>query len=90
MKEKEIKIQFEKKQIAKQKFDIKQNLTKIRKYLLGIILIPFVFLNDEEKEIPKESESTTLLEDILDGKNLNLKKEIVKKKSIRFQNKSNW
>ena len=79
--EKEIKIQFEKKQIAKQKFDIKQNLTKIRLYLLDIILIPFVFLNDEEKEIPKESESTTLLEDILDGKNLYLKK-IVKRKVL--------
>ena len=44
-------------------------------------MIPFVFLNDEEKEIPKESKSTTLLEDILDGKNLYLKK-IVKRKVL--------
>ena len=82
MAEKEIKIQFEKKQIAKQKFDVKQNLTKIRQSLLGIILVPFAFLNDEEQEIPKESEGSILLEDILDGKNLYLKKEIIKRKVL--------
>ena len=57
-------------------------LTEIRKELLDVITFPFIFLNDEEKEIPKEKESNTILNDILDGKNLYLKKEIIKRKML--------
>ena len=54
-------------------------LTEIRNDLLDSVTFPFIFLDDEDNEIPKEKESTTKLEDILDGKNLNLKKEEIKR-----------
>lgn len=68
--------------IAKLTLNTKQNLTKIREYLLGVIKVPYIFLNDEEKNISKESESETILKDILDGKNLLLKKEIIERKIL--------
>ena len=54
-------------------------LTEIRNDLLDSVTFPFIFLDDEDNEIPKEKESTTKLEDILDGRNLNLKKEKIKR-----------
>ena len=78
-KETEYKIQFEGNFVQKLKLDKKQNLTQIRQSLLDIILVPFIFLNSDDEEIPKESENTTTLEDILEGKSINLKKEIIKR-----------
>ena len=54
-------------------------LTEIRKDLLDSVTFPFIFVDDDENEIPKEKESTTKLEDILGGRNLNLKKEKIKR-----------
>ena len=82
MSEKEIKIQFEGKQIQKLKLDTKQKLTKIREALLSIILVPFIFLDEDENEIQKDLENTKTLKEILDGKNLNLKKEIIQRKIL--------
>ena len=47
---------------------------EIRKDLLDVVKFPFIFVDDDDIEIPKEKESTTKLKDILDGKNLTLKK----------------
>lgn len=54
-------------------------LTEIRKELLDAVTFPFIFLDEDENEIPKENESKIKLEDVLDGKNLNLKKEKMKR-----------
>lgn len=50
-------------------------LIDIRKELLDTLTFPFIFADEDEKEIPKEKESQTKLKDILDGKNLYIKKE---------------
>ena len=78
----EIKIYFEDKPLTKLPLNTKQNLTKIRECLLNVIKVPFIFLNDEEQTISKESEDETILEDILEGKKLFLKKEIIKRKIL--------
>lgn len=75
MTEKELKINFDGKFITKKKLNIGLSLQKIREILLDEITMPFVFLNDEEKEINKVEEDNIKLEDVLDGKNVNLKKE---------------
>jgi len=54
-------------------------LTEIRNDLLDSVTFPFIFVDEDDNEIPKEKESTTKLEDILDGRNLNLKKEKIKR-----------
>ena len=51
----ELKIQLEGKLVQKIKLDKNQNLTQIRQYLLDIILVPFIFLDSDEKEISKKS-----------------------------------
>ena len=38
--------------------------------LLDVITFPFVFVNDEEKEINKDEEENIKLENVLDGKNI--------------------
>lgn len=43
-------------------------LSEIRKDLLDSVTFPFIFVDDDDKEIPKEKETTTKLKDILDGK----------------------
>ena len=82
MTEQKIRIFFQDKPVAKLLLNTKQNLTQIRKYLLDVIKVPYIFLNDEEQTISKESEDETILEDILDGKKLFLKKEIIKRKIL--------
>ena len=80
--EKELKIKFEGNQIAKINLDITQKLTKIRELLLDIISFPFLFKDSDEKEILKQSEGDIILEDILDGKNIYIKKEIIPRKVL--------
>lgn len=53
-------------------------LSDIRNKLENEIKFDFTFLNEEE-EIKREDESAKTLDDILDGKNLYLKKEIFKR-----------
>ena len=79
---KELKINLEGKQIAKKKLELSLTLTKVRELLLDLIITPFVFLNDDEKEIPKSEENDKILEDVLDGKNLNLAKEKIVRKVL--------
>ena len=47
---------------------------EIRKDLLDVVKFPFIFVDDDDNEIPKEKESATKLKDILGRKNLTLKK----------------
>ena len=54
-------------------------LPDIRKKLENEISFNFIFLNEDEEEIKKEEESEIKLADILDGKNLYLKKVIKRK-----------
>ena len=64
---------------SKIELETKSLLSDIRKELLDKITFPFIFLDEDEKEIPKESENTMKLEDILVGKNLFLKQEKIKR-----------
>ena len=57
-------------------------LIEIRKELLDSIFFPYIFLDDEDNEIEKDKENETKLKDILDGKNVQLKKEIKERKPI--------
>jgi len=54
--------------------EIYKFLSKIRKDLLDVVKFPFIFVDDDDNEIPKEKESATKLKDILGRKNLTLKK----------------
>ena len=55
-------------------------LIDIRKEeLLDDISFTYIFLDDEDNEIEKNKENDTKLKDIFDGKNLQLKKEIIKR-----------
>ena len=76
---KKIKIRASEKLIKEIELDIDTKLSNIRNILENEIKFDFIFLNEEEKEIKKEDESVKTLDDILDGKNLYLKKEIFKR-----------
>lgn len=55
-------------------------LIDIRKEeLLDDISFTYIFLDDEDNEIEKNKENDTKLKYIFDGKNLQLKKEIIKR-----------
>ena len=82
-----IKIHINKEKIIKE-LDKENTLTKIREELLDDITFPFIFCNEDEEEIPKENESNMKLDDILDGKNLNLKKEKINRKMLGEKIKS--
>ena len=82
-----IKIHINKEKIIKE-LDKENTLTKIREELLDDITFPFIFCNEDEEEIPKENESNMKLDDILDGKNLYLKKEKINRKMLGEKVKS--
>ena len=82
-----IKININKEKIIKE-LDKENTLTKIREELLDDITFPFIFCNEDEEEIPKENESNMKLKDILDGKNLYLKKEKINRKMLGEKIKS--
>ena len=74
-----IKVHPGDQEIIKIELEIEKFLTEIRNDLLDSVTFPFIFVDEDDNEIPKEKESTTKLKDILDGKNLNLKKEKIKR-----------
>ena len=63
----------------KMELDKNKLLSEIRKQLLDTVTFPFIFADEDEQEIPNEKESEIILKDILDGKNLYLKKQIIKR-----------
>ena len=78
MTKKKIKIHEGDKVIKEIELDKESILSDIRNKLENEIKFDFRFLNEEE-EIKREDESAKTLDDILDGKNLYLKKEIFKR-----------
>jgi len=70
------------KKILDKEIETEITLTKLREQLLADITFPYLFLNSEEEEIPKEKEPNMILEDILEGRVLYLKKEIVIRKML--------
>ena len=79
MTKKKIKIREGDKLIKEIELDTESILSDIRNILENEIKFDFIFLNEDGKEIKKEDESVKTLDDILDGKNLYLKKEIFKR-----------
>ena len=80
MTKKKIKIHEGDKVIKEIELDKESILSDIRNILENEIKFDFIFLNEDEKEIiKKEDESVKTLDDILDGKNLYLKKELFKR-----------
>ena len=73
---KKIKIRASEKLIKEIELDIDTKLSNIRNILENEISFNFIFLNEDEEEIKKEEESEIKLADILDRKNLYLKKVI--------------
>ena len=79
MSKRKIKVHLNDKEKIVLELETKKFLSEIRKELFDYVIFPFIFLDDNDNEIPKEKESTTKLEDILDGKNITLKKEKIKR-----------
>ena len=73
---KSLKIDLDGKDIIRKDLDVNSSLTDTRKKLSELIRFPFVFVDDEDNEINKELENNKNLCDILDGKNLIIKKEV--------------
>ena len=78
MVKKEIKVNIKKKKIKKV-LDTDTLLINIREELLEDIIFPYIFLNADKEKISKEDESKIILGDVLDGRNLYLKKEKIKR-----------
>ena len=84
-----IKIDLDGEKTIKKELDIKTKLKKIRIKLLDIIPYQFIFLDEDENEIPKDEESKKKLRDILDGKNLHIKKEKKRREKLGILIESN-
>lgn len=68
MGKKKIKVHLGDKGKIEMELETEKVLSEIRKDLLDSVTFPFIFVDDDDKEIPKEKETTTKLKDILDGK----------------------
>ena len=74
-----ITIHSSDKKLMKHKLNIDSLLSDIRTELTNsIIFFTFIFLDKEKNEILKDKESSIKLNDILDGKFLKLKRELIK------------
>jgi GTP-binding protein EngB required for normal cell division len=85
MSKKKIKINLGDKGKIEKELDTSLSLVEVRKELLDIVSFPFVFGDEDEKEIAKEDEQNRKLEDILDGKNLYLIKEKINRKMLGYK-----
>lgn len=74
-----IKLDLNKRGTIKIELNVNNNLKNIRKNISKIVSFPFIFLDEDENEVPKYLEETTDLNKILDGKILHIKKEIKKR-----------
>lgn len=79
---KKVKIHLDEKGTITQELNAEEYLNNIRKQLLDKVYFPFIFLDEDENEISKEEELSKKLSDVLDGKNLYIKKEIKKRKIL--------
>jgi hypothetical protein len=79
---KKVKIHLDEKGTITQELNAEEYLNNIRKQLLDKVYFPFIFLDEDENEISKDEEISKKLSDVLDGKNLYIKKEIKKRKIL--------
>ena len=79
---KKIKIFVDDKKKCEKELNTDSLLADIRKELVDKIFFPYIFLDNDDKEIEKNQENEIKLEDILSGKNLNLKKETIKREML--------
>ena len=70
-----IKVHLNDKKTIQLELDKDEILKNIRKELINHVSFPFIFLDDEDNEINQDEERVKILQDILDGKNLTLKKK---------------
>ena len=76
----QLKLDVKGKKKLEKELNTNSLLIDIRKEeLLDDISFTYIFLDDEDNEIEKNKENDTKLKDIFDGKNLQLKKEIIKR-----------
>jgi len=78
MGKRKLKIHLDEKGKIEKEMDDEMSLADARKELLDLITFPFVFADEDENEIPKDKEVNTMLKDVLDGKNLLVKKLLEK------------
>ena len=60
----------------KKSLDINSTLAEIRIKLLDYVSFPFLFIDKNDNQIPEENESKIKLREIIDGRNLNIKKKL--------------
>ena len=72
---KKIKIDLCGKEIIIKKLNINCILNVLRNQLINIVSFPFIFLDKDDNEIETIMEGKIKLKDILDGKNLHIKKK---------------
>jgi GTPase SAR1 family protein len=77
-----IKVHLNDKKTIQLELDKKEVLKNIRKELMNYVTFPFIFVDDEDNEISQDEERVKILKDILDGKNLTLKKKIIENRKI--------
>ena len=77
-----IKVHLNGKKTIQLELDKDEILKNIRKELINHVSFPFIFLDDEDNEINQDEERVKILQDILDGKNLTLKKKIIENRKM--------
>ena len=82
MSKRKIKVHLNDKKTIQLELDTEEILKNTRKELINHVTFPFIFLDDEDNEISQDEERVKILNDILDGKNLNLKKKIIENRKI--------
>ena len=70
-----IKLDLNQRETIKIELDVNNNLKNIRKNINKFVPFPFIFLDEDENEVPKNLEESKYLNTILDGKILHIKKE---------------
>lgn len=77
-----VRIQYNNKTIKEIEINVKSNLKIAREKLKKYINFPFVFVDDSSNEISLDDEILYILDDILDGKNLYIKKKFKKRQIL--------
>jgi len=77
-----VKIQYKNRKIKQIELDVNQNLKDTRLILNQYINFPFIYLDNNNNEIVDQKELLTKIEDIIDGKNLCIKKKLMPRKLL--------
>ena len=82
MKSRLISIYISDKKLIKHTLNTNSLLSDRSTELTNIISFPYIFLDEENNEILRDKESSIKLNDILDGKILKLKRELIKREML--------